>query len=474
MSNIGYGQDRLYGAIDDDDDFIDEWRSSWVPAAHTRVNEVVEAMTIEADHDQAAPADETSAEPVASGAEPSPEHEASGQEPQPEASGLEPEPEVPAGEPAAEAEEPGAEPLVAPDDPGDLDLVDWEPQPTAAPGSAPVEVPSLHTDESVPTAEPDTEEEPDHSLGLTGAAAAALAAASAWGVWGGTSAVPSMPAPSPFAAAEAEPESPAEPEQVVAQAFEPGLYVPEPEVLSIPEPQASGDEPEPVAFAPDVITTPIPEPDMYAAPGMSPFHVPEPEPYVIPEPEPTSEPSQYARPTGDTTPIPEPGSTQPDALPGTDLLDPAQSSDAVTTVLSVPPERVAHEQVHAAASASAAYDLRVDVFAVLGFPTPEEPTDASQADIDPPAQAMQASEEVARASADGGPSLEGPPTTLEDQYQRVDEQTFEPGEEQPFEPGQPESEHSRWFERAKMWAANNLYDPDEDVTPARPQDEQNR
>jgi hypothetical protein len=32
------------------------------------------------------------------------------------------------------------------------------------------------------------------------------------------------------------------------------------------------------------------------------------------------------------------------------------------------------------------------------------------------------------------------------------------------EQGHPEheGEHSKWFDRAKMWAANNLYDPDED------------
>ncbi|HSN11147.1 MAG TPA: hypothetical protein VLS51_03425, partial [Propionibacteriaceae bacterium] len=46
MSNTGYGQDRLYGAIDDDDDFIEEWRSSWEPASHTRVDEVMEQETV--------------------------------------------------------------------------------------------------------------------------------------------------------------------------------------------------------------------------------------------------------------------------------------------------------------------------------------------------------------------------------------------------------------------------------------------
>ncbi|MBI4899736.1 MAG: hypothetical protein HY829_04580, partial [Actinobacteria bacterium] len=46
MSNIGYGQDRLYGAIDDDDDFIEEWRSSWEPAAHSSIDEVIEPLTV--------------------------------------------------------------------------------------------------------------------------------------------------------------------------------------------------------------------------------------------------------------------------------------------------------------------------------------------------------------------------------------------------------------------------------------------
>ena len=41
MSNIGYGQDRPYGAIDDDDDFMEEWRASWEPAAHTHIDDVI-------------------------------------------------------------------------------------------------------------------------------------------------------------------------------------------------------------------------------------------------------------------------------------------------------------------------------------------------------------------------------------------------------------------------------------------------
>jgi hypothetical protein len=42
-----------------------------------------------------------------------------------------------------------------------------------------------------------------------------------------------------------------------------------------------------------------------------------------------------------------------------------------------------------------------------------------------------------------------------------------------------EAAHSQWFDRAKMWAANNLYDPDADDSVNKPeghhgQDEQNR
>ncbi len=32
-----------------------------------------------------------------------------------------------------------------------------------------------------------------------------------------------------------------------------------------------------------------------------------------------------------------------------------------------------------------------------------------------------------------------------------------------------EAEHSKWFDRAKMWAANNLYDPDEDDSVIKPE-----
>jgi hypothetical protein len=46
--------------------------------------------------------------------------------------------------------------------------------------------------------------------------------------------------------------------------------------------------------------------------------------------------------------------------------------------------------------------------------------------------------------------------------------------EQPLAEGQQaqadhEAEHSKWFDRAKMWAANNLYDPDEDDSVIKPE-----
>jgi len=42
VSNIGFGQDRPYGAFDDDDDFIEEWSASWEPASHSSVDDVTE------------------------------------------------------------------------------------------------------------------------------------------------------------------------------------------------------------------------------------------------------------------------------------------------------------------------------------------------------------------------------------------------------------------------------------------------
>jgi hypothetical protein len=57
----------------------------------------------------------------------------------------------------------------------------------------------------------------------------------------------------------------------------------------------------------------------------------------------------------------------------------------------------------------------------------------------------------------------------------------QPEPEPAHEPGQAEheGEHGKWFDRAKMWAANNLYDPDEDESVIKPegvsgQDEHNR
>ncbi len=61
MSNIGFGQDRPYGAFDDDDDFIEEWSASWEPAAPTTVEDVAEpaSQTVpEPDISEQAPAAE--------------------------------------------------------------------------------------------------------------------------------------------------------------------------------------------------------------------------------------------------------------------------------------------------------------------------------------------------------------------------------------------------------------------------------
>src|SRR5665647_2865721 len=248
VSNIGYGQDRPYGAIDDDDDFMEEWRASWEPAAHTHIDDVIEPVSVapaeparELEHVydeglyapapaepepvtpaaeyQPAPAVDpydiesvhagaasdtalselssavVSAHPLTPVAPPEPVSEPEAV-PEPEAVAepeaiAEPEaasdPEATAEtvseaeamaqpetmyEPEAvaepEATAPQPEPLAAPDEVDDLELVDWEPQPLSA--SSEVLAPG-ETPEAGAFAEP----EPDHSLGLTGAAAAALA-----------------------------------------------------------------------------------------------------------------------------------------------------------------------------------------------------------------------------------------------------------------------------------------------------------
>ena len=46
MSNTGFGEDRPFGAIDDDDDFIEEWRSSWEPTPRTHIDEVVDPVAV--------------------------------------------------------------------------------------------------------------------------------------------------------------------------------------------------------------------------------------------------------------------------------------------------------------------------------------------------------------------------------------------------------------------------------------------
>jgi len=49
------------------------------------------------------------------------------------------------------------------------------------------------------------------------------------------------------------------------------------------------------------------------------------------------------------------------------------------------------------------------------------------------------------------------------EFQPAPDAEFQPAPETQPEHGQPgDAEHSKWFDRAKMWAANNLYDPDEE------------
>lgn len=504
MSNTGYGQDRLYGAIDDDDDFIEEWRSSWEPASHTRVDEVMEQETVAAEEPVAS--DEPEGRQAQAEQESAPTETdvtwgswqaapAMGSEPETvtellAAMGAEHEGEeepVPASEaeepaaPADEGAEPEAEPLVAPDDAQGPDLVDWEPSPVTTLTTEAIEESSPEPseqgaeapEEAEPVSEAPEEAEPDHSVGLTGAAAAALAAASAWGVWGGTPAVPAMPSPSPFPVAEPEPTDEVPPE-VAAEPEASGLYVPEPEVLSIPEPQPSADEPEHPTFSAGLVTTPIPEPDMYAAPGQPPFQVPEPEPYVIPEPPVSSEPAPFARSTGDTTPIPEPG-FPPYVEPVEETPEDETPQDVETFPFA------AHERVHEAAGASAAYDLRVDVFAVLGFPQPAaEPDTAVGTAVDTAVDTV----DDATTDTTAGDSTTEDPTPASDLVSSpaddpvAGESTMVDNHQEPEGDAHEQSEHPRWFDRAKMWAANNLYDPDEETPAAaeeaHPQDEQSR
>ncbi|HET7724882.1 MAG TPA: hypothetical protein VFK68_09605, partial [Propionibacteriaceae bacterium] len=237
------------------------------------------------------------------------------------------------------------------------------------------------------------------------------------------------------------------------------------------------------------------------------------------EPQPSPEPSPVAPPTGDTTPIPEPGFV-PESLRQVDA-GPIAGTD---------PTLVPHEQVHVAAGDSDAYDLRLDVYAVLGFPPPSEPTPPAADSAVPDTQGQVivnddvADSMVGRGPEDSsdtrhdGPAAEdafheeatsddvhGQPATSHDpHHEPVDSEhagdeaaavepphdgppiasevgTGDPegevrhGDEPSAEPGSEHSEHPRWFDRAKMWAANNLYDPDEDrpAPDPHPRDEQN-
>ena len=77
--------------------------------------------------------------------------------------------------------------------------------------------------------------------------------------------------------------------------------------------------------------------------------------------------------------------------------------------------------------------------------------------------APQATEESAPARNEPAPTWAEPAPGVSEPAPAADVQNAP--EAQP-EHGQQEheGEHSKWFDRAKMWAANNLYDPDEDET----------
>ena len=72
---------------------------------------------------------------------------------------------------------------------------------------------------------------------------------------------------------------------------------------------------------------------------------------------------------------------------------------------------------------------------------------------------------AAPAAEESAPAWTAPVTSVPEPApsEPAPDAEFQPAPETQPEHGQPgDAEHSKWFDRAKMWAANNLYDPDED------------
>jgi hypothetical protein len=184
----------------------------------------------------------------------------------------------------------------------------------------------------------------------------------------------------------------------------------------------------------------------------------------------------------------------------------------------VAPENAPHEQLHAWAAANPDYDLSVDVSSIVGgalkfapaesagvapqvddtrghivvndeaaaamfapeadpYGVPPAPAPAPEPDPDPFAFtpppipesifAPPAAEESAPAWTATETSVPEPapsePEPAPAWSEPAPDAEFQPAPETQLEHGQPgDAEHSKWFDRAKMWAANNLYDPDED------------
>ncbi len=182
----------------------------------------------------------------------------------------------------------------------------------------------------------------------------------------------------------------------------------------------------------------------------------------------------------------------------------------------VAPENAPHEQLHAWAAANPDYDLSVDVSSIVGGApkfapaesagvTPQVDDTRGQIIVNdeaaaamfapeadpygvPPAPAPEPEPDpfaftpppipesifAAPAAEEAAPAWTAPVTSVPEPAPSEPEPApawsepapdaeFQPAPETQPEHGQPgDAEHSKWFDRAKMWAANNLYDPDED------------
>ena len=104
-----------------------------------------------------------------------------------------------------------------------------------------------------------------------------------------------------------------------------------------------------------------------------------------------------------------------------------------------------------------------DPFAFTPPPIPESIFAAPAAEESAPAWTAPVTSvpEPAPSEPEPAPAWSEPAPDAE--FQPAPDAEFQPAPETQLEHGQPgDAEHSKWFDRAKMWASNNLYDPDED------------